>query len=187
MSKATLSLIPLLGIQYSLVPYLDFHFVGQNVENMTLPVSLVVTAAHGIVVSFLYCFTSNEMKLAVIRRWRLHKELQGIYNEISSRRQSRDTYMPVRPISNLLNRCNTPRSSLLPDHRRSSFSGQNKTISYDSRNETLLQFAPKTQTELNSDENRLCTISKHSHESSDSYGYYSSPSNQDDNQDTTYS
>jgi hypothetical protein len=59
--------------------------------NITTPLTIMITASHGIVVSILYCFTSNEVKLALQRRWRLHRELQGIYNEISSRRPSRDS------------------------------------------------------------------------------------------------
>ena len=135
MSKATLSLIPLLGIQYALIPYMQKEFVGQTVQQWTLPISLVLTASHGIVVSFLYCFTSNEMREAIQRRWRLHKELKKLHNEISSRRQSR-VYAKGSKVT----------------------LGQ-PTISYDSRNDTVFE-----------------NVANCSPTSSESYGYYSAPS-----------
>ena len=108
-SKATLSLIPLLGIQYSLFPYLSEDYgVPKNVANISSIVTIFVTASHGVIVSFLYCFTSNEMRQALVRRWKLHKELKSIYTEISQRRGSRDS-------SSFFSRFYTPRNSMTKD------------------------------------------------------------------------
>ena len=114
MSKATLSLIPLLGIQYLLVPYLTEEYgVSERIVRIVTPITISITASHGIVVSFLYCFTSSEMKEAIFRRWRLHRELQGVYNEISSRRQSRDSNSKSTGFSGLINRITNRRGSAL--------------------------------------------------------------------------
>ncbi|CAG5099445.1 Oidioi.mRNA.OKI2018_I69.XSR.g16528.t2.cds [Oikopleura dioica] len=93
MSKATLSMIPLLGAQYSIVPYLTVeNGVPRDIANVCTTLSVLFSSTHGIIVSFLYCFTSTEMKNAIMRRWKVHKEIQSVYKEISSRRQSRDTF-----------------------------------------------------------------------------------------------
>lgn len=79
MSKATLSMIPLLGAQYSIVPYLTVeNGVPQDIANVCTTLSVLFSSTHGIIVSFLYCFTSTEMKNAIMRRWKVHKEIQVI-------------------------------------------------------------------------------------------------------------
>ena len=175
MSKATLSLIPLLGIQYSLLPYLSKDYgVSQSVENVSTTVTIIITASHGIVVSFLYCFTSSEMKQALIRRWRLHRELTEIYNEISSRRPSRSSFSGGRRLSRYFDRF-TPRNSLIPTRQVSSEDdpSSNNVLLYNSRKESIFKFTPKAHRpeQSISDDNRLSSMSKQSNVSSDSYGY----------------
>jgi hypothetical protein len=170
MSKATLSLIPLLGIQYLCVPYISEEYgVPKKVTNVVIPITIIITASHGIVVSFLYCFTSSEMKDAIVRRWRLHRELQGIYNEISSRRQSLESRQGYT-FQYFLNRIHGRRGSGLLRNLDPAMVPEN--LSCDSRNEQVFPVLPAGLPVGK----RHSACSKNSHDSLHSNGYYSSHS-----------
>lgn len=185
MSKATLSLIPLLGIQYLLVPYMTEEYgIPGHIVRIIEPFTISITASHGIVVSFLYCFTSSEMKEAMIRRWRVHRELQGFYNEIS-RRESRDSNSHSFPFQHFLNRIAGRRSSLL-SRRNDTNSLQN-----DSRNDQVLldplqlKFIAVGGGGDNPQGKRHSACSKHSDMSLESNGYHSGKSEHDGHLDQT--
>ena len=179
MSKATLSLIPLLGIQYLLVPYMTEEYgIPGHIVRIIEPFTISITASHGIVVSFLYCFTSSEMKEAMIRRWRVHRELQGFYNEIS-RRESRDSNSNSFPFQQFINRIAGRRSSLL-SRRNDANSIQN-----DSRNDQVLldplqlKFIAVGGSDNRVQGKRHSACSKHSDMSLESNGYHSGKSDHD--------
>ena len=92
MTKATISLIPLLGIQTGILPLIQERYgFPTAVVNMVLPLLIFLSSSQGLVVSVLYCFTSQEVKHAIVRRWYMHWEVMRINREIISRRQSRDS------------------------------------------------------------------------------------------------
>lgn len=92
MTKATVSLIPLLGIQTGFLPYINEKYgFSPTICNLVFPFNILLTASQGFIVSVLYCFTSHEVKQAVRRRWYMHWEVMRINREIISRRQSRDS------------------------------------------------------------------------------------------------
>lgn len=92
MTKATISLIPLLGIQTGVLPMIQERYGFPSwLVNMVLPLNILLSSSQGLVVSVLYCFTSQEVKDAIIRRWYMHWEVMRINREIISRRQSRDS------------------------------------------------------------------------------------------------
>ena len=65
---------------------------------------LLASGLKGLVVSVLYCFTSQEVKDAIIRRWYMHWEVMRINREIISRRQSRDSQLGGGIFANLHDR-----------------------------------------------------------------------------------
>jgi len=88
--KAAVSLVPLLGMQQVLLPLIG-RFLSEDTQKIIEPFIIILAQCSGIIVSILYCFISAEIREAIGRRWRQHKELKEIYNEISTRRQSRDS------------------------------------------------------------------------------------------------
>ncbi|CAG5098950.1 Oidioi.mRNA.OKI2018_I69.XSR.g16116.t1.cds [Oikopleura dioica] len=60
-SKAFFTLLPLLGVQYSILALLKSNRITQIL-------SVVFTASHGLVVAVLVCFLSEELG-AAIKRW----------------------------------------------------------------------------------------------------------------------
>lgn len=94
MTKATISLIPLLGIQTGVLPVIQERYGFPSwLVNLVLPLNIFLSSSQGLVVSVLYCFTSQEVKDAIIRRWYMHWEVMRINREIISRRQSRDSQL----------------------------------------------------------------------------------------------
>lgn len=87
--KAAVSLVPLLGMQQALLPFTGA--LSEETQKKLGPICIILSQCSGIIVSILYCFISAEIREAIGRRWRQHKELKEIYNEISTRRQSRDS------------------------------------------------------------------------------------------------
>lgn len=114
--KAAVSLIPLLGMQHVALPFATA--LDDEVLSKMYPVFLVLSQCSGIIgnvesfllksnrllVSILYCFLSAEIREAIERRWKQHQELRDIYNEISTRRQSRDSSSESSKISQLFSR-----------------------------------------------------------------------------------
>ena len=95
MTKATISLIPLLGIQTGILPFFQEKYgFSKEFVDFILPINILFAASQGFIVSILYCFTSHEVREAVMRKWYMHKEVMRINKEIISRRQSRDLQAP---------------------------------------------------------------------------------------------
>ena len=131
MTKATISLIPLLGIQTGLLPMVQERYGAPTwLVNLVLPLNILLSSSQGLVVSVLYCFTSQEVKDAIVRRWYMHWEVMRINREIISRRQSRDSQGGI--FSNLHDR-------LVNSHAKSQRCDQVVNIVYPSRNKEIFE------------------------------------------------
>lgn len=115
--KAAVSLVPLLGMQQVLLPFAGT--LDEETQKVLEPICIILSQCSGIIgkfvifkilfdlsilVSILYCFMSAEIREAIGRRWRQHQELREIYNEISDRRQSRDSSSESSRITQIFSR-----------------------------------------------------------------------------------
>ena len=131
MTKATISLIPLLGIQTGLLPMVQERYGAPTwLVNLVLPLNILLSSSQGLVVSVLYCFTSQEVKDAIVRRWYMHWEVMRINREIISRRQSRDSQGGI--FANIHER-------LVNSHTKSQRSDQVVNIVYPNRNKEIFE------------------------------------------------
>lgn len=173
MSKATLTLIPILGIQYLLLIFLkpEYGYTNRNMayDNIINPVMIAINASHGIIVSVLYCFTSAEIRDAIRLRWHRWRIVNSMSAEISSRRQSRDSQNNFH-FHQFINR-------FTPGRRGSSLSRRQENESNDenSRNDQVFNDQIAIDARLLSGK-RHSSCSKNSNDSEDSNGYYSAQS-----------
>nr|AKQ63006.1 DH31-like receptor 1 [Platynereis dumerilii] len=73
--RATLILIPLLGLQYILLPFRPND--GSPLLDVYLHVSALVTAFQGLFVSTIFCFFNGEVISVLKRKWGQHRLMQG--------------------------------------------------------------------------------------------------------------
>ena len=71
-ARATLILIPLLGIQYLLVPIRPEK--GSKSEDVYVIVLALLVSLQGAFVSIMFCFLNGEVITAVKRKWNLYAE-----------------------------------------------------------------------------------------------------------------
>lgn len=172
MSKATITLIPLLGTQYLLLIFLQPAYGSVTLwqyKNVINPLMIFINASHGILVSVLYCFTSAEIRDAIRLRWHRWRIVNSMSAEISSRRQSRDSQNNFH-FQQFINR-------FTPGRRGSSLSRRQENESNDenSRNDQVYNDQIAIDARLLADK-RHSACSKNSDESADSNGYHSSQS-----------
>ncbi|KAK2175263.1 hypothetical protein NP493_741g01026 [Ridgeia piscesae] len=74
-ARATLILVPLLGLQYIIFPFRPAK--GTTLEEVYLIASALVTSFQGMFVALIFCFFNGEVISLVKRKWGQHRAMKG--------------------------------------------------------------------------------------------------------------
>ncbi|XP_013418736.1 calcitonin gene-related peptide type 1 receptor isoform X2 [Lingula anatina] len=87
--RATLILIPLLGLQFVLFPFTPSD---SQTKTYYLIASAFVTSFQGFFVALIYCFLNSEVLTVLRRKWEQYKLMRGSQDSSSSPRRPSSTY-----------------------------------------------------------------------------------------------